>query len=321
MATKTDLQLLPKAEFNGVQFPYSSLSVQGSLRKHVHEFWKISGGMPEKGGRKPYSIKLKIMGQNTIKGYGSLFPGVLNKLRSLFEGGQSGDLVVPHMGILRAYASEWSDAIDPSHQSGVDMDVTFEEDGREIVAFGAVTTSLSDAVYDLQQISAQLKAEIARLKAAEDAFSPFLFTPLPMSDPARVGSLLDAVTTAAAFIQAAKDTGELYRSSFMGRVRSTIDTLGEIETMLYGMTPESNFAREALRNLQAALADIEREVTVALLPVAQYVVLRTMSIGEVSTAIYGSLEHSFELLQMNTIESPLSIQPGTVIKHLVYGNQ
>lgn len=315
----TPLAQLPYLAFNGVKFPISKLTMHGSIRDHTHEFWKRPGAMPEKGGRKPYTVTVTAMFHTTIKNFGKLFPDKMLELRGLFEKQTTATLVVPHVGSVQMYAADWSESLDPHMQSGMNVDITFKEDTWTMDPRVNVSVPLDDAIIKYDFYAAALKSDIEFLKQEEqdaDAFYDVHKTrPILANEPRRVGSLLDAISGTARFIQSVKDQWELYSTTIVTRVKSCAESIQEIERMLTGMDERSNACRQAMLDLQAALVEIARDVQQKTAVIRPHTVLRTCTLPELSIAIFGTSSHAVDLLALNDIPDALKIPAGTIVRY------
>lgn len=304
----TDLESLPRASFGGILFPYSGMTIQGGVRKHMHEFWKIDGGVPEKGGRKPYVVKFQIPFHSTIsarhKHFEKLFVTVMAKLRDKYEKQVTTTLKVPHIGDMSAYATDWTETLDPNMQSGMMVEVSFEEDLTASYGQVPVTPEPFDATAE--------KFKVARALVQPDkTVPPYSYS----NDPVRCSSIMDAIEEGIQFILAMKDSSELYVASIRTRVESLLGLAAELHEMFSGLDENSYYMREALAWLHASLAAIRDEAGIGL-RLRVYSVPKPMSISDVAMDIFGTTEQTMELLQLNAIESPLRIQPGTPIRYL-----
>ncbi len=125
----------PKAEFDGLVFAYSEMTVKGGIRFAPHEFPHVPGAEIEKMGRKAYAIGVRAMfhdipGSDLAREYPDAYPNGLRTMREKFEVQLSGDLVVPSLGKIRVVAHEWTQKFDVRAPTG-DVYGTEPDRGRE----------------------------------------------------------------------------------------------------------------------------------------------------------------------------------------------
>ena len=136
---------LQRASFQGIEFPITSMTLKGGIRDHIHEYPHAAGGAPEKLGRKLYEVSMQANFQSTFRAYPRLWPSALSKLRKIFEQQTTGDLVIPTIGTIQAYARNWTQQMEAKIRSGETATFEFVEDqGSEDLAAGIndVTDSL-----------------------------------------------------------------------------------------------------------------------------------------------------------------------------------
>jgi len=95
-------------------------------------------------------------------------------------------------------------------------------------------------------------------------------------------------------------------SAMLKHADATVKSLGD---------PEFWQVREALDRLRAAVLDINDDILQRNQMLREYEVLFTMSVAQLSAAIYGDYTRGGELMQLNILPDPLQIQPGTVIRY------
>lgn len=98
---------LQRASFFEIPFPVKSVHIRGRLRRHEHEYLRVPGALNEKLGRGLYMIEMEAVFDANIKGYGRLWPNSLGQLREIYEQELTGDLVVPTIGTIPAFITEW----------------------------------------------------------------------------------------------------------------------------------------------------------------------------------------------------------------------
>lgn len=286
---------LPRMGFMGAEFPVERYRVKGGLRYHVHEYPHVPGGDIEKLGRKLYEIDATANFQSTMSQWPGLWPSRLNLLRSIFESGESGTLIIPSIGGLKCVATEWDQEFVAKVLSGERTEFKFIEDQESAFAFQKLVTIKVDSI---PALSATVEAEFDRVGV-----------PRPFTD-----ELLATVNA----VLAIADTAELYGMLLGAKIGMVASLCREFDQRIEQFQDPSNWAAlEAMKDLWAATNELAGNVDGNAVTFAYYRVPVLMTIGDVATAIYGDTERATELLQLNPIENALAIQPDTQVRYVV----
>lgn len=311
---------LEKAGFAGFIFPVSEITVTGGFRDHVHEYPHSPGGAPEKLGRKLYEFKFKCPFTQGLKGYPLLWPETLASLRIIFEGGRSFDLVVPTIGTITAYCTAWTETATPQkNRKGVEAEFTFREDQSEqFLVDKLVTKTVADAKGAVAAYQAALTDQRSR---SDQAYAylvqpdALMLAPIPPEEDA----LFDEVMSVAASLFAALATA-------VGFGFAIAELALSLAALCQNLCDNSQTLQDptrwellyALQQVWAAAQQVATQAKQTNVRRVEYAVPQTMSIGQVSTAIYGDASHAMELLQMNAIASPFAVPRGTIVKAYVF---
>ncbi len=295
--------LLPKAAFSGIEFPTESVRVKGGLRYHVHEYPHVPGGDAEKLGRRLYEVEMVANFQKVgfekgqlsgFQAYGDLWPKRLAILRRLFEEGATRKLVIPTIGTIDAFCFDWDQEQTNKVLSGERATFRFIEDqDLQFLTEKLVVVK----VQSLETLSKQYEVEAEKSGIDQD--------------------LTDQIVNAVNGVLAIADTADAYGNLLGAKIGMVAALCGEFDQRIDQFRDPSNHAAlEALKELWAATVELSENVTGTDDVVLVYEVPRTMTISEVASAIYGNTERSVELMQINPIDDPFAIRPGTRVKYL-----
>lgn len=290
----TAFEQLQRASFVSYPFPVESYEVRGGLRDHVHEYPHSPGGAPEKLGRKLYEFSMVGIFDSRIQSYpAKLFPDTLATLRIFFEGQGTYDLVVPTIGTIQAYCTEWVERASSKRLSGVTVDLKFREDASNLFL-----------VDKLVQVSvATLPQMIGVL--------------IPQLDKIVKPNFLDQLKNFGDQISAVGDQVELQANVLAGKAEGLASCCQQIDSQLGTLSGKIvTLARETLHDVWDSAWKLARDAVRKFSPTIIYTVPTPMSVSDVSAAIYGDTTHSVDILNMNPIEDAFHINPGT--KLLVY---
>jgi len=270
----------------------------------VHEYPHVPGGDAEKLGRRLYEIEIvgnfqKVgfqQGQASgFQAYGDLWPTRLALLRARFEAGETKDLVIPTIGVIQAFCSDWDQEMTNKLLSGEKTNFKFVED--QDLAF------LVSKLLTVKVDSLQSKAEAFEVEAEKHGIDQ---------------SLSDQLVNAVNGVLAIADTAEAYGALLGAKIGMVAALCREFDQRIDAFSdPMNHPALEAMKELWFAADELARNVTGNESPIAIYEVQRQSTISQVAIAIYGSTDRAMELLQINPIEDAFSIPPGTKVKYLV----
>lgn len=297
---KTAANAFPRAAFDTIEFVYHELSVKGGIRHHLHEFPHSPGAEVEKLGRKAYVITFtshfhNLPGSELDKQYPELYPTRLRQLRELFEKEKTAELVVPTIGTISAVATSWTQSFSASKPTGESVTLEFVED-QEARAFDDQTTD-----YGAAQISAvndQLLAAAALAEFNAAATQSFF------------QDLNDAITA----FQAVASAPDMMARVVEGKLRAIENLCIWGDSQLADLQKPENFlVVQALQDLWLSTKKLANNVVQTRGQLLRYRVPKVMTVGQVSTALYGSSERAVEILQLNAFEDALAIQAGTTV--------
>jgi prophage DNA circulation protein len=294
---------LPRASFSGAEFPVESVRVKGGLRYHVHEYPHIDGGDLEKLGRRLYEIEMRaqfhsISNADGTAGFGTwgpIWPSRLTLLRALFDARTTATLVVPSIGSIRACCIDWDQEMVAKVRSGEPATFRFIEDQETAFAFAKLfSLDLNTLDRKVEMVSIQFdKVGIAR----------------SLTD-----QLVDAVDAALAII----DQVELAQLQVAAKIALVASLCREFDKRITELQQPENFrALDAMKDLWLAAQQLASNADASGVTFSAFLVRRAMSITDVAIAIYGDSSRSVELLQLNPIEDPFNIPPGTSVRYVV----
>lgn len=292
-----------KASFEGIEFYYTTRSVKGGIRLTEHEFPHSPGGEVEKMGRKLYRINFTALmhdvpGSDLSRDYPDLYAKI-SVLRQLFEQETTGDLVVPGIGKIRAVAASWTQEFSAQTRSGETLSLEFIEDQdsalltNELVELGGAER--------LEELNTDLLAKAAIEDFKKEATFSFF------------QNLNDAITS----VQAVSGQADAYARLVEGKIRAVENLCAWADTELEEMQdPSHHLVFDALKDLWFAARELADNVVESRQTIRVYTVKKLMSIGQVSTAIFGTSERAVELLQLNGFEDPFAIPAGTRVNYV-----
>lgn len=292
-----------RLSFGGIEFPFTEITVKGSLRHHIHEYIKRPGGEVESLARRAYVVTVRAEMMNTIvpvtpfAQWVDLYPSRLSALISLFEQGLAQDLFLPNQGrSLRCKATDWTRSIFATKRSGETVEFSFLEDSTEafttlnLIGVGGETLSLKMA--DLQ-----VEVEAIGDPPALDALD----------------RLQDALTD---YITARDDA--LARAEYQtARIDSVVARSRDLAGVPSMNVATSARANTALISFWSIAIQIRNARVAAAKPLLGYLTPRPlMSVLDVSFDLYGGPQKAVEILRLNDLDNAFAIPRNTLIRYL-----
>lgn len=295
---------LISASFNGIKFPVKTSSVRGGLRHHIHEFPHTPGGQPEKLGRKLYEFHMTALFHGNFRKYPQLWPNGIRDLFALFESGETYHLGVPTLGVIFAFCVDWSKEQTARVLSGEEAEFTFLEDDSDAFLRPSNVLPTPDAV-----------------AAAYDKFTHLA------ADVDPKDGLLDSLQKAVNSFTAIKDQIELQGNLVAARLDKIASMCDQIDSSARFLNstvnnagnafdnPALHNAKEALHDLWFSALSLSRDVTRTNggSKPARYIVPVAMTATTAAKAALGDASRAVELMQINQVDDPFGIPPGTVL--------
>lgn len=291
----------PFASFDGINFPYSNITIKGGIRHHVHEYPHSPGGDVEKLGRKLYVFRFRIPfhdlpGSKLDKQFQGLFPDRLKTFLSKFDRQASADLVIPSVGTMKCVATDWDGTADMATAlSGEEWTFEFIEDVDQASIVKAVPNlgvhAMANAVESLQ--AANLVAGL----------NPSLFDKLNDAVNELLGILGEA---------------DLYTRLAAGKIEGIAQMCQALdrETKEF-LDPMNSPVLEALKDVWASAVDLADNIPgVQGGQLLSFRVPKVMSVGQVATRLYGSADRGVDIMQINPIDDPFAIPAGFQISYV-----
>lgn len=289
---------LQRAQFGGIFFPVEEVSLIGTQRHHIHEFPHTPGGALEKLGRRPYIIRIVPVFDEGITSYAKdnglpLYPDGLERLRLLYEQETTSSLTLPTLGTIQAFMTNFSQRMVASLRSGERCEFEFVEDQSTRFLLG-----------DLVQVSTAGIQDQAK-------------TLLDLSQDAGIrDSLLDKIQAAAGKVQALLGTADFYATLFEAKVLALVDRCSQADRLVTAFKDPLNYkVLEALKELWASSIALGKNIAGKASKVAEYVTPKLMTIQDVSAAVYGTTDKSFDILQINAVDDAFAIPAGVTLKY------
>lgn len=297
------LDNLPRASFDGVEFPIENRSAKLVARHHVHEFPKMPGGAVEKMGRKVWEFTISAPFHATILGYTDLYPGALRTLTDKAEKLVTGPLLIPELGTIRAMLAELTRERVGKVRSGEHVTLRFVEDDLEPFKRAQVPTS--KASVDTAKARFDKALEAAKLE------QPEAFTALEERErPKR--SIFDLIDDVSTLVASIRDQAELYGNLFAARLAKLTALLQEADATVDFLGDAKSVAlAQALRDLWDAAAQLEADISQRGERLVPYVVPSRMAVADIATRLYGDASRGGEILSLNDIGNPFAVTAGT----------
>lgn len=286
--------------FDDITFPVMKCTLTGSLKKHTHEFAYAPGGATELMARKNYKIKIESIFCDSFPSYGTnLYPTALGELRRRFEAQLVSSLNVPNLGVIRAYASDWTFTQSFKVQNGEDVEIVFEEDTTDLFSVETILKQKASG-FDTALEDYGLQVDAIKKKGIFDYISDGV-------------AILDKITEVADQVQSVFDTIQLFDSLIAAKIESLTDILeraaDDVEVIKH---PEELEMIEAFKSLWKATQDLGNTLTGKGL-LKPYEVQKDSTLAEICIAIYGNTNKAQELLSLNSINDPFLIPAGEVL--------
>ncbi len=283
---------LQRSSFDGIAFACFRYRVMGGLREHVHEYLHTPGGDPESLGRKLYEFEFDALFSTNSPSYPDAWPGDLSDLRDRFEREVISDLVVPSLGTIKARCINWPTEFDfQKRRDGETAKLTFREASTNELVVGNV------------------------VQVQPGALKPALDAALVLAEEAGLGDLFSSVKKMVGDIQGLRGRYEMQAEILQAKVVSTIAACQELDESIKELANPLNYKlAEAVIELGWLAIQIHKDLLRSALPIIPYVVPTTMSIFEVSSAIYGNADRGLEILKINAIDDAFAIPSGTLLR-------
>lgn len=291
------LDQVPSASFDGIEFPYTTLDVDGSLDHHVHKYLHRAGGEVESLGRHVYQFRFGVLAHAVYRRYPNFYPLGLNSIINRCESERTLELRVPTMGIYRVKAIKWTRSISQAKKSGEQVELVFIEDNTEQFT---VENIVGPAV-------AALPTQAIVLDELTKPDSVTLPAPLRL----KLEALLDAVNEIVAQRDDALADVELAQI----QVGKAMGLCHEIDTAPYFRDPTNAIEMRAFHDVWDTLTALAVDRLTKQRAMGTYVTQRPMSIVEVSLDIYKSTAKVQELLRLNYFDHAMMIPTATEIAY------
>lgn len=280
-----------RAGFNSIQFPVKTIKIRGGLRHHLHEWRYIPGAEPEKLGRKPYVIEMGCAFHATIKGYGPLYPGRLATLRKLFEAGTTAELVIPTIGRIQAFCSDWEQMADFKVRSGEEVPLTFVED----------QTAANLVASAVRVNAAAMSTAVSKWEAAAEEIDP-------------KPSIFDTISDAANAVLSYKDQFDAFGGLLESKLLQLATLVQAADKQVTEFLDPVNYrVLYALHELLDSTIQLQKDVSDRIRHPQIYTTPALMTLNEIALAIYGNTEKTSELMLNNPLADPFEVPAGQAL--------
>lgn len=295
----TIAETFQSASFAGLKFPCSRVRMRGGLRHHVHVFPHSPGGDPEKMARQLYTVEMtcffhELPQTDFEEEYPTLYPTQLVLLQKLFEQGKTDNLVIPNVGTMKAFATDWDRDFDfAKAMSGESTVFTFLEDQEKATLFE------NDFEFGANTMGAKVHSIVA-LWGTPNRPPPSIFQ-----------TINDAVTAVLAVEGVADASSKLLEA----KVRAVADLCSQADRLTEMQDPLNHAALRALKDLWLTASKLADDILQKQDVIATWRVPKVMAVTQVASAIYGDAERAMEILQLNPIEDAFAIPAGTLVRY------
>lgn len=285
------------AQFGGIHFPVTEITLSSQQRHHLHEYPHTPGSALEKLGRKSYTIRVSPIFDEDIRKYDQingirLYPDALERLQFLFEEETTAALTIPTLGTIDAFMITFSRRMDAMVRSGEKADMEFVEDQSSVFL-----------VEQTMRVVQDLPAAVTLLQF------------LPVKVRPEEKTLLEEILAAVNATFALVDSGE----RFINKIAAKVDMVSQLiqraeQKIAWLQHPENWRVVEALKELDASARSL---VTTAAMENGPrvFVVPTRMTLQQISQSIYKTTERSLDVLRMNDIEDDLRVPAGSKIRY------
>lgn len=281
-----------RASFGGIEFPYTELSIKGSLDHHVHKYLHRPGGEIENLARHLYEFKFSCDFHDRYRRYPNIITD-LARLVGMCEAGDTQELVVPSVGRYKVKATEWTKRILGALRSGGPVTFAFLEDST--AEFTAATLIVTGAANSLPQIATVFKQEM-------DAIGrPDLGDRLVVS----VNSYISA-----------RNNIDVSGVGTPASIKPVINTCRSISADQAFQDPRNTKGSMVLGEVWATAINIAKTNPLSPTPASQFTTTSPTSIMELAMQFYGRSDRSAALLAINNFADALHIPAGTVVNFL-----
>jgi prophage DNA circulation protein len=283
------LETLPQASFSGIAFPYTKIAIHGALDYHLHKFLHRPGGQIESLGRKPYEFTFSSVFDANMRAWAQAYPELLTALINVFESEVTAALVVPNVGTVRAKAIKWPRSLSARIRSGESVEFVFLEDSQSQNVASLTTFSMGAVPIQAAVLSNAMTA--AGL------------------DTSLLSTLLSAVTA----LTALRDQAELMGAIIAQKCAQVMNACATLESLATFNDPMNWPVLDAIHDVWASANAVNQDALQASLPLESYFVPATMTVSELSIAIYGNTSYALQLLQLNAFDDALAIPAGSIV--------
>jgi hypothetical protein len=304
-----------RASFNQTDFPVNMIEIVGGLRDHIHEYPHSDGGIPEKLGRRLYTMKMHAVFDENISQYPGNYPDGLATLRSYFEAGLTASLVIPQLGTIQAYCRDWPQKWNWQVRSGEEADFTFIEDDQAdtLDVFTSTAPTSVSMQQQLNSFNLEAEASLLRLQVAQNTGRPGSFV-----DPGLAStfspSLIDQIAGAFNAVLALRDQEELAGIALEQKVASVNQYISQLNQAI--SSPLDHHLLDAAKALSKTATSFGRNAKATTRSIKTYLVPHIMSVTSISKNIFGDATHAIDILQMNPITDAFRVSAGTTITYI-----
>lgn len=286
------LEDLPKAAFNGIEFPITEVTVKGGIREHTHEFAHSDEWEDETLGRKPYIVTMHIAFHDITDGTTrpDLWPHSINTLFSQWEKSENGDLDIPTVGRMSARAIDFERTAVFTQLTGEDCVVSFKETKRKPI----------ELFNQNFEGTLELPANRVVLEAAALPAKPNVF---------------DQIEAAVAAARRVLDAPDRFATVVESKLAFLSNLCREANDHVTMQDPANAKIMNALHDLWSTSNTLAKNVAKKLTTVQTYTVPIEMPITTIAAAIYADTDRTMELLQLNAIEDAFAVPAGSRLRY------
>lgn len=311
------LDLAPRHSLDGLEFPAISSKSECEIRHKLHEYPRVDGADTERQGRSLWRWTVQIPAHATFRAYPYLFPYTVTRLRKLHEEARTVPFVHPIDGTYQAWITKFEQNLEGNKRSGVALTLTIQEELsiRPVTEQLRIGVSLDGA---LAGDIAAIKAKLAEFDADTYELDLFdkLFQKLDEFFSYRNGAQKDLLGYQARLeriIELVQKVDASAKTLLNPEAWPIVQGLGRLmdAVVRIGTSPVTSGQIDAANAAGGATG----RVTTGL-QFRYYTVPRNMTVGQLSSVLYGDATHVATLLSFNVVLDPTTVKAGIVIRYV-----
>lgn len=298
---------LQRAAFGPYEFLVENVTIVGGVRDHVHEYKRVPGGDTEDFARRLYTFEMDAIFLVDHPVYQNAWPDTISFLRSMFESQTHDILVVPTIGSVAATCIDWTIVNSARMRNGERMRMKFRE-WQQVVDPSDEFLFQHDR--DIGAAATALGAALTKYQTPLGPTTPFTIPATPAFSP----DIFDAIIGLANEVVGLAQLASVVGSAYVNKLTSLIQACSIMDRVEQGLNDPLAWEIVAtLHELGAAAVAAHKDALKLAAPIVAYTVPVEMSVVDVSMALYQDASRGMEIMNLNPIDNPIQIRPGTML--------